>query len=187
MPILYMWVSKISDHWCAFGTMSNFEKRNLRSGHLLRPGHVTFAWSRDIGSSFVYKGVNLLAEQLWQIWRSYAPPFFRYLRKTLRGVEINPPPAGARVKVFKALNDPDVPTAIRAMFTLRADMSVKQTRVSERDDLHLSRCRLSASQRAFSFRAASTWNGLPPRGPPPMLKLQVPLKNMFTAVSFSLW
>ena len=42
-------VSKSSDHWCAFGTMSNFEKRNLRSGHLLRPGHVTFG---VIGSSF---------------------------------------------------------------------------------------------------------------------------------------
>ena len=48
--------------------------------------------------------------------------------------------------------------------TLRADVSVRQTRVSKRGDLHLSRCRLSASQRAFSYRAASTWNGLPPAG-----------------------
>ena len=44
-----MRVSKSSDHWCALGTMSNFEKRNLRSGHLMRPGHVTFWVS---GSSF---------------------------------------------------------------------------------------------------------------------------------------
>ena len=44
-----LWVSKSSDHWCVFGTMSNFEKRNLRSGHLLWPGHVTFG---VIGSSF---------------------------------------------------------------------------------------------------------------------------------------
>ena len=38
-----------SDHSCAFGTMSNFEKRNLRSGHLMWPGGVTFG---VIGSSF---------------------------------------------------------------------------------------------------------------------------------------
>ena len=44
-----MRVSKSSGHWCALGTMSNFEKRNLRSGHLIRPGHVTFGVS---GSSF---------------------------------------------------------------------------------------------------------------------------------------
>ena len=44
-----MRVSKSSDHWCAFGTMSNFEKCNLRSGHFMRPGHVTF---EVIGSSF---------------------------------------------------------------------------------------------------------------------------------------
>ena len=44
-----MRVSKSSDHWCALGTMSNFEKRNLRSDHLIRPGHVTFGVS---GSSF---------------------------------------------------------------------------------------------------------------------------------------
>ena len=42
-------VSKSSDHCCAFGTMSNFEKRNLRSGHLMWPGGVTFG---VIGSSF---------------------------------------------------------------------------------------------------------------------------------------
>ena len=59
-----MRVSKSSDHWCAFGKMSNFEKRSLRSGHLMRPGHVTFG---VIGSSFFRKCVKLLAEQLSQI------------------------------------------------------------------------------------------------------------------------
>ena len=85
-----MRVSKSSDHWCALGTMTNFEKRNLRPGHLMRPGHVTFG---VIGSYFFGKCVKLLAEQLWQIWRPYAPPFFRYLRKTPYGggVEITPP------------------------------------------------------------------------------------------------
>ena len=29
-----------------------------------------------------WKCVKLLVEQLWQAWRRYAPPFFRYLRKT---------------------------------------------------------------------------------------------------------
>ena len=62
--------------------MSNFEKRNLRSGHFMRPGQVTFG---VIGSSFFRKCVKLLAEQLWQIWLRYAPPFFRYLGKTVRG------------------------------------------------------------------------------------------------------
>ena len=35
------------------------------------------------GHRFFWKCAKLLAEQLWQIWRRYAPPFFfRYLRKT---------------------------------------------------------------------------------------------------------
>ena len=40
--------------------------------------------------------VKLLVEQLWQIWRRYAPPFFRYLRKTSWG-RITAPPGRARV------------------------------------------------------------------------------------------
>ena len=35
-PHCTMRISKSSDHWSALGTMSNFEKRNLRSGHLTR-------------------------------------------------------------------------------------------------------------------------------------------------------
>ena len=60
----------------------NFEKCNLKSGHRMWPGGVTFG---VIGSSFFWKCAKLLSEQLRQIWRSYAPPFFRYLRKTWRG------------------------------------------------------------------------------------------------------
>ena len=45
----------------------------------LGPGGVTFG---VIGSSCFWKCVKLLAEQLWRIWRRYALPFFRYLRKT---------------------------------------------------------------------------------------------------------
>ena len=89
-PYCTLRVSKSSDHWCAFGTMSNFEKRNLRSGHLMWPGGMTFG---VIGSSFFWKCGKLLAEQLWRIWRRYAPPFLRYLRKTWGGggVDIRPP------------------------------------------------------------------------------------------------
>ena len=34
MPSLHI-ASSIMDHWCVFGMMSNFEKRNLRSGQFL--------------------------------------------------------------------------------------------------------------------------------------------------------
>ena len=37
-----------------------------------------------------WKCATLLAEQLWQIWRRYAPPFFRYLRKSAGGGCTNP-------------------------------------------------------------------------------------------------
>ena len=45
----------------------------------------------------------MLAEQLWQILRHYAPPFFRYLReKKLRGggADNCPPPGRARVNLI---------------------------------------------------------------------------------------
>ena len=48
----------------------------------MRPGGVTFG---VIGSSLFWKCVKLLAEQLWQIWRRYAPPFFSLSAKNLRG------------------------------------------------------------------------------------------------------
>ena len=75
-PYYAMPVSKSSNHWCAFGKISNFEKRSLRSGHLMRPGHVTFG---VIGSWFFGNVSNC-----WL--NSYG-----YLRNTVRGVEITPP------------------------------------------------------------------------------------------------
>ena len=59
-------VSKSLDLWCVFDRLSNFEKCNLRSGHFMWPGGVTFG---VIGSSFFWKCVKLLSEQLWLIWR----------------------------------------------------------------------------------------------------------------------
>ena len=46
-------------------------------------------WRRDLWCYrvivFLKKLVKLLAEQLWQIWRRYAPPFFSLSAKNLRG------------------------------------------------------------------------------------------------------
>ena len=66
------------------------------------------------------------------------------------------------LKVFKALRCDDSPVAIRSLFTQRSDTSLRETRASERGDLQLPRCRLSATQRAFPYRAARAWNDLSP-------------------------
>ena len=62
---------------------------------------LTATWSRDLWGHrvvvFFNKCVKLFAEQLRQIWRRYAPPFFAICEKPYGGVEIPPPPAGARV------------------------------------------------------------------------------------------
>ena len=78
-PYCTLQVSKSSDHWCAFGTMSNFEKRNLRSGHLMWPGGVTF---RVIGSS-IFGNVSYC--WLNSYGGAMRRRFFRYLRKTWGG------------------------------------------------------------------------------------------------------
>ena len=73
--------------------MSNFEKRNLRSGHLMCPGGVTFG---VIGSSFFLEMCQIVGWAAMEIWRRYAPPFFRYLRKTWGGRITAPPPPAVR-------------------------------------------------------------------------------------------
>ena len=89
-PYCAMRVSKSSDHWCAFGKMSNFEKRSLRSGHLMRPGHVTFG---VIGSSFFRKWSNCWLNSYGKFGGATRRRFFfRYLRKTVRGGWNQPPP-----------------------------------------------------------------------------------------------
>ena len=65
------------------------------------------------------------------------------------------------VKVFYSLMQ-NSPLAIRELFSRRSDVSWRQTRASERGDLHVSKFNLSASQRVFSHRAALAWNALPP-------------------------
>ena len=66
------------------------------------------------------------------------------------------------LKVFKALRCDDSPVAIRSLFTQRSDTSSRETRATERGDLQLPRCQLSATQRAFPCRAARAWNDLSP-------------------------
>ena len=69
-------------------------------------------WRRDFWCNrvivFFFGGgecVKLLAEQLWQFWRRYAPPFFRYLRKTW-GADNRPPPTVRG----RGLHRPDIAT-----------------------------------------------------------------------------
>ena len=80
-PYYTLRVSKSLDHWCAFGTISNFEKRNLRSGHLMWPGGVIFG---VIGSSFFGNVSNCWLNN--GKFGGATPPFFRYLRKTWGGI-----------------------------------------------------------------------------------------------------
>ena len=105
-----------SIHWCRYVLLTNiFFFSSKRLARPKRPwctgvplarcqtsknatwGQVTYSdlvtW--PLGSSgrrFFWKCVKLLAEQLRQIWRRYAPPFFRYLRRILRGEGWNHPP-----------------------------------------------------------------------------------------------
>ena len=51
--------------------------------------------------------------------------------------------------------------AIREFLVPRSEMSARATRSSEGGDLHLQRCRLESSRRAFSYRGAATWNAVP--------------------------
>ena len=84
------------------------------------------------------------------------------------------------VKVFNALMHEDSPVAIRELFTRRSDVSSRQTRASERGDLHVAKLNLSASQRVFSHRAALAWSALPPsiRNRPTASAFKTALRDM---------
>ena len=66
------------------------------------------------------------------------------------------------VAVFRAMNDPRAPAAVRSLFTQRAALSQRTTRASSAGALQPPAFRLSLSRRAFSYRAALSWNRLPP-------------------------
>ena len=63
--------------------------------------------------------------------------------------------------VFRARFDPRAPVAIRQLFIPRIAVSERVTRSSVAGALEPPNFRLSMSRRAFSYRAASTWNLLP--------------------------
>ena len=65
------------------------------------------------------------------------------------------------IKVWKALREEDAPPEIRALFVFRSTVSDRQTRASDQGCLHLRKYDLSASQKAFSYRAAAAFNKLP--------------------------
>ena len=64
--------------------------------------------------------------------------------------------------VFRAISDLRAPEAVRALFTPRAAVSRRTTRASAAGALQPPAFRLSLSRRAFSYRAALSWNRLPP-------------------------
>ena len=66
------------------------------------------------------------------------------------------------IGVYRALHESRAPVAIRSLFALRASVSERVTRSCVAGALELPGFRLSLSRRAFSYRAASTWNRLPP-------------------------
>ena len=61
----------------------------------LEDGSFNVTWRRDLWGHWVivlWKCVKLLAEQLWQIWRRYAPPFFAICEKPEgEGADTRPP------------------------------------------------------------------------------------------------
>ena len=97
-PYYTLRVSKSLDLWYVFKSLwkmqlekRNFEKCNLRSGHLIWPEGVIFGVTE---SSFFFGNVIycwLNSEQLWQLWRRCAPPFFAVCEKP-EGVDNRPRP-----------------------------------------------------------------------------------------------
>ena len=93
-PYCTLRVSKSLDLWCVFDRLSNFEKRNLRSGHLMWPGGVTFEVTRSKFSSNVSKcSMNSYAKFGGATRRCFSLS----AKKNLRGPD-NRPPGRVRVK-----------------------------------------------------------------------------------------
>ena len=65
------------------------------------------------------------------------------------------------VKVYKARKEVGSPVEMRSLFVPRAAVSSRETRATDRGSLQLCKPRLTATQRAFSYRAAAAWNRLP--------------------------
>ena len=75
-PYCTLRVSKSLDLWCVFERLSNFEKCNLRSGHWIWPGGVTFG---------VIRLPNCWLSSYGKFGGATRRRFFCYLRKTWGG------------------------------------------------------------------------------------------------------
>ena len=64
-------------------------------------------------------------------------------------------------KVWRLLRTDGVPPNVRSLLVPRSAVSARETRGSDGGALNLQRCRLSSSQKAFSYRGAAAWNALP--------------------------
>ena len=85
-PYCTLQVSKSLDLWCVFDRLSNFEKCNLRSGHLMWPGAVTFKVRRSKYSGNVSKCSR---KTYVNFGVATCRRFFRYPRKkTERGIGV---------------------------------------------------------------------------------------------------
>ena len=63
--------------------------------------------------------------------------------------------------VYRALSEDNCPPALKALFIKRSQVSQRDTRATLSGELQLEKCRLSGTQRCFSYRAAAAWNQLP--------------------------
>ena len=88
-------VSKSLDFSCVFDRLSNFEKCNLRSGHLMWPGGVTFGVIR---SSF-FGNVSNCWLNSYGIFGGAMRRRFSLSAKSLMGGADTPPPGRARVRL----------------------------------------------------------------------------------------
>ena len=86
-PYCTLRVSKSLDLWCVFDRLSNFEKCNLRSGHLMWPGGVTFGVIR---SSFFGNVPNCWLNS-YDKFGGATRRRFSLSAKNLRGTDNHPP------------------------------------------------------------------------------------------------
>ena len=113
-PELYViQLGELSTSWKFEGNQSKTvswtgAKRKLKFDHDLVPVFLTW-WPdpRSPGPEIFRSYVKRLPHRLCQIWRRCAPPFLRYLRKTLGGGSHRPPPLpgrGLNVHKFVKIN-----------------------------------------------------------------------------------
>ena len=165
-PELYViQLGELSTSWKFEGNQSKTvswtgAKRKLKFDHDLVPVFLTW-WPdpRSPGPEIFRSYVKRLPHRLCQIWRRCAPPFLRYLRKTLGGVCIDPPPARARVKLekknfFKFYNRPIFQFGGQKLKSFKIPDSgfVAPFFFSTRPDIELRNCLLTVAFVMWAFQ-----------------------------------